>query len=31
LGVGAGAGDFVGGFFAGALEAELEVVETGFD
>jgi hypothetical protein len=26
LGVGFGAGDFVGGFFAGALKAELQVV-----
>ena len=29
--MGFGAGDFRGGFFAGALEAELEVIEAGFD
>jgi hypothetical protein len=31
LSVRTGAGDFIGDFFAGALEAELKVVETGFD
>ncbi len=31
LRVGLGAGDFVGGFFARALEAELNVIEAGFN
>ncbi len=30
LGVGFGAGDFLGGGFVGGLEAELEVVQAGF-
>ena len=31
LGVGFCVGDFLGGVFAGALEAELKVIEAGFD
>ena len=31
LGVGFGSGNFVCDFFSGALEAELEMVEAGFD
>ena len=31
LGVGFGAGEFIGGIFACSLEAELEVIETGGD